>query len=167
MPAADDTGAGIRYSTANGCVLHYALNRLRAQRIGRLEDDVPLVEILDATTGPITIVIVQVDRKKLAGQYAMRMFGWHAGDTQVGGRKFVRRALGLVRGLDIRKLRQLIRDRYSDNAVRLYSRWELLVSEIVQRRRQGRGARVRIVHVEPDATAGSGRGFRLLSCSND
>jgi hypothetical protein len=163
MPTIDNGGPGVGYSTENGCVLHYALDRLSKLRIERLEDDLPLVDMLNSTSGPVTIVIIQVDRKRLVAQYATRMFAWHEEDTGRRAPKVVLSVRRLARSLDIRKLTQLARHRYSDNVDRLYSRWDELVSEIVERQRKGRDARVRVVRVEPDLRSNNGTGFRLLS----
>jgi hypothetical protein len=163
MLQVDSAGTAISYSAENGCVLHYALNRLKSLKIGRLEDDLPLVEVVDSTRGAITIVIVQVDRKRLAAQYATRMFRSEAGDGTAGIEKLVGYGRRLARGLDIGKLSQLALDRYSDNVERLYGRWDRLASEIVERRRNAGKARVRIIRVEPGLQVDSGQGFRLLS----
>jgi hypothetical protein len=165
MPAADQGGAP--YSATHGCILHYALNRLGDAGIRRLEDDAALLEMLDRTEETVTIVTIQVDRRRLASQYASRMFRAPAGAGSAGAMGGIGRLLSnLVRAADFGKIGQLVNNRFGDTAGRLYALWDTVALEIAARRRQRTGGRVRIIRIEPDLTGASRRAFRLLEASD-
>jgi len=155
---------GQKVSPKNGCILHYALNRLGNIPINSIDEDPYLLSFLNTTKSNILIVNVVVDRKRLANQYINRLFFQR--QAQKEGRISSIR-FKWYKSFDYQKIYEILKYRFSDFVENMYRDWDRIVSEICDDENKRTHLDVRVIGVEPATSpTAATKSFRLLYCVN-